>query len=171
MITRRTPGSPAATRAELDALPEEVTGEIVGGVLHTSPRPGGWRILVEPELSLDEDVLVPDIAGWRRARVPTLPDAAAFTIAPDWVCEVASPKTARLDRVVKMPVHARAGVAHLWLVDALAQTLEVFALTAGQWLRFAAHGGDERVRAAPFDAVEIDLARWWDRGEKSADAP
>ncbi len=184
---------PKHTRADLAGLSPNLVGELVAGVLYTSPRPairhaaaagvvgrdlggafhrrsgeggpGGWWILPEPELHLDDDVLVPDLAGWRRERVPTLPDAAAMTIAPDWVCEIVSPSTAKWDRAAKMPVYARSGVAHLWIVDPNARTLEVFVLHDGRWVVLAVHGDDERVRAKPFDAVELELAPWWDRGE------
>lgn len=190
MIARATPGT--ATRADLLALPAHVVGELVDGALYTSPRPavpharaagavsydllgpfdrghgdgpGGWWILVELELHLGDDILLPDVAGWRRDKMPVLPDTAAFTAAPDWVREVVSPSTGRLDRVVKMPRYARAGVSHLWLVEPVDRTLEVYGLDAtGRWVVLSTHGGDDRVRAAPFQAVEIDLSRWWDRG-------
>src|SRR5207249_2269272 len=91
-------------------------------------RPGGWWILFEPELHLGENVLVPDHAGWRRERMPLLPDVAAFTLAPDWVCEVISPSTAHIDRGRKLRAYAREQVAHLWFVDPLARTIEVYRL-------------------------------------------
>lgn len=115
----------------------------------------------EPELHLGADVLVPDLAGWRIERMPQVPNVAAFTLAPDWVCEVVSPSTARIDRVRKMRIYARERVPHLWLLDPLAQTLEVFRLAGEHWLRESAHSGDEVVRAQPFDAVELAINRWW----------
>jgi hypothetical protein len=149
-----------ATYADLLALPDRVVGEIVGGELYVSPRPaprhaaasagvggklwppfhdgnggpGGWWILGEPELHLGHDVVVPDLAGWRRVRMPALPDTAYFTITPDWICEVLSPGTARLDRHHKLDVYARAGVAHAWLIDPLARTLEALHLDSGRWV-------------------------------------
>lgn len=165
-------------------------GEIVGGTLHTSPRPspahavaasgvgsdlhqpfhrgrggpGGWWILPKPELHLEDDVLVPDLAGWRRARLPKMPETAFFELAPDWVCEVLSPSTSRLDRVSKLPRYAAAGVGHAWLVDPLAQTLEVYRRVGAAWLLVGTYGGDATVRPEPFEAVEVELSGWWDTG-------
>jgi Uma2 family endonuclease len=182
--------SPAKRRATYDDLlrvPDQKVGEIVDGDLHVSPRPasrhalaasrlgaelggpfdrgrggpGGWWILDEPELHLGEDVLVPDLAGWRRERLPEFPDTAAFTLAPDWVCEVVSPSTEGLDRAKKMPVYARERVAHLWLVNPLARTLEVYRLTEGRWVLLGTHEGEARVRVEPFDAVELELGGLW----------
>jgi hypothetical protein len=177
------------TRADLAGLPSNRVGELIAGVVYASPRPasrhalaasvvvhdllgpfhrghggggpGGWWIVVEPELALGDDVLVPDVAGWRRERMPAFPDVAAFALAPDWACEIVSPSTGRLDRVVKMPVYAAAGVRHLWVVDPLARTLEVYAAHDGRWLVSSAHADGDVVRAAPFDAVAIDLTAWW----------
>jgi Uma2 family endonuclease len=176
----------AATYADLLEVPPHRVAEIVDGDLHVSPRPasrhalassalggelapfqkdrggpGGWWILDEPELHFGGDVLVPDLAGWRRERMPEFPDTAAFTLAPDWVCEVASPSTERLDRAKKMPVYAREGVAFLWLVNPATRTLEAYRLSDGRWLLLATHAGSARFRAEPFDAVELDLAALW----------
>lgn len=179
-----------ATYDDLCAVPEPLVAEIVDGELFTSPRPairhalttsaiggqlfdhfnrppgdpdhpGGWWILDEPELHLGEDVLVPDVAGWRRSRMPTLPDVVGVVLAPDWVCEVISPSTGILDRRRKMPIYAREQVAYLWLVDPQARTLEIYRLDGGQWIAASTHAGPTRVHAAPFDAVDLDLARWW----------
>jgi Uma2 family endonuclease len=181
------PARRPATYADIAALPEHVVGEILNGELVVSPRPaprhadvssnlggtlippfrfgdggpGGWRILDEPELHLGEDVLVPDLAGWRLERMPVLPEEAYFTLAPDWVCEVLSPSTSRVDRTRKLPICARSAIPRLWLVDPGAQTLEVYGLDAGRWVLLSTHGGDETVRAVPFDAVAIDLKRLW----------
>lgn len=180
-------GRKPATYADLEALPANVVGEIVAGELYVSPRPavrhalvssvlggtltgpfhlgrggpGGWFILDEPELHLGEDVLVPDLAGWRRERMPRLPDTAAFELAPDWVCEVLSTSTASLDRNVKLPVYAREGVNHVWLVDAKARTLEVLRLEGGNYVPLALYEGTARVRAEPFEALELELALLW----------
>ena len=174
---------------QLLALPAHLVGEIIGGVLHTQPRPaarharaasvlgsdlggafdrgrggpGGWIILIEPELHLGKDILVPDLAGWRRTRMPELPDVAAFELAPDWVCEVVSPSTAALDRAEKLPRYAAAAVAHAWLVDPLALTLEVLRLDTGRWVLIGTHRDDARVRAEPFDAIELELSALWAR--------
>ena len=183
---------PARARSVYDEfleVPHHLVAEVVRGALITQPRPaarharaasrlgsalgpfdlggagapGGWIILIEPELHLGPDILVPDLAGWRRARMPELPDVAAFDLAPDWVCEVVSPSTAALDRADKLPIYARAGVAHAWLVDPLVQTLEVFKQDRGHWLLLATFKDHERVRAEPFDAIDLDLAALWAR--------
>jgi len=179
-----------ATYADLRKLPDHIVGELIDGELYASPRPaslhahaatqlstelvgpfgrgrggpGGWIFLVEPELHIVSQVLVPDLAGWRRERMPTLPDVVAFEMAPDWICEIVSPATGSLDRKRKVPYYARAGVAHLWLVDPAAQTLEVYRrLVSDSWQLLATHAETDRVRAEPFDAVEIELAALWAR--------
>jgi Uma2 family endonuclease len=130
--------------------------------------PGGWWIFDEPELHFPDpaepsepDVVVPDLAGWRRERMPELPETAYFTLAPDWICEVLSKSTENFDRDEKMPIYAREGVQHAWLIDPIARSLEVYALGRGRWKAPAVHRGDARVRAEPFDAVELDLAALW----------
>jgi Uma2 family endonuclease len=176
-----------ATYEDLLAVPDDKVAEIVDGELITSPRPGpshaiagsalsgslvppfqfgdggpgGWWILYEPELHLGEDVLVPDLAGWRKERMPSAPKQAYFTLSPDWVCEILSPTTARLDRIRKLPLYGAAQVRHAWLVDPIARTLEVFRLEEGRWVLLGAHGDVARVRVEPFDVVELDLSRWW----------
>jgi Uma2 family endonuclease len=124
--------------------------------------PGGWLILDEPELHFGNDVLVPDVAAWHRARLPALPADAYLTLAPDWVCEVLSASTEALDRGEKLRVYAREGVAHAWLIDPLRHTLEVLALERrGKWTERGVFEGRANVRAAPFDAVELDLGALW----------
>ncbi len=123
--------------------------------------PGGWWILDEPELHFGADVLVPDLAGWRRERMPQFPDAPWTELAPDWVCEVLSPGTRRLDLTDKRRLYAAAGVAHLWFVDPLARTLEAFALRDGAWALIAALKDDEDVQVPPFDAVTFPLSALW----------
>jgi Uma2 family endonuclease len=178
-----------ATYEDLCQAAENLVAELIDGELFTSPRPasphalatsaisqdlspfsrrpgqpdapGGWWILYEPELHFGDDVLVPDVAGWRRERMPAIPSVPFFELAPDWVCEVVSPSTGRLDRVKKMPLYARAGVAHLWLVDPLNRTLEVYRQEAEHWLVVATYGGEEVVSPEPFSAIPIELARWW----------
>lgn len=178
----------AATYEDILTLPEHLVGEILAGELHTQPRPaprharassalgftiggpfdgdiakpGGWWILDEPEVHLSGHVLVPDLAGWRRERLPALPETAWFELAPDWVCEVLSPGTARTDRAVKMPIYARLGVLHLWLVDPDARTLEVYARTPeARWLLLATFQEADAVSAPPFDAVTFRLSALW----------
>ncbi len=137
----------------------------VHGAFHRPPgdrgNPGGWWILMEPELHFHDDVLVPDQAGWRRETMPTLPSVAAFTQAPDWVCEVVSPSTGRIDRSRKMRIYACEGIEYLWLVDPLLRTIEVYRLRDGEWIVSMVHGGDAPARIAPFEAVELEVARWW----------
>lgn len=177
-----------ATYADLEAVPPHRVAELIEGELYVSPRPaiphavattellgelrgpfgrgqggpGGWRLLIEPELHLGEDVLVPDLAGWRRERMPRTPRTAALTLAPDWLCEVLSPSTRVLDRKAKLPVYARAGVRHVWLVDPDARTLEVFRLEGTHYLPLATHAGPIRLRAEPFEALEWELALLWE---------
>ena len=186
----RKPGSTPTPRATyqdvLDAPPHRVA-EIVDGTLHTHPRPaapharassvlgrkigspyddetdgpGGWWIIDEPELHLGEDILVPDLAGWRRERMPEYPDTAYFTLAPDWVCEVLSPSTRRLDLHGKRPIYAREGVGHLWLVDPTDHTLEAFELRDGHWVLIESAKDDEPVSIPPFDAITFSLGDLW----------
>lgn len=131
--------------------------------------PGGWWIVDEPELHFGEDVLVPDLAGWRRERLPEWPKAAFVNLAPDWVCEVLSPSTERLDRARKLPVYARESVGHVWLVNPAARTLEVYRRDKEGWLLLATHATDAIVRAEPFEAIELDLLKLW--GETRPSAP
>lgn len=182
------PAKRDARYEDLFDLPEHVVGEIIHGQLEVHPRPaprharaysalgftlggpfdggiggpGGWWILDEPELHLGLDVLVPDIAGWRRERLPALPDAAWFSLIPDWICEILSPSTARVDRVLKMPLYAREGLRHLWLVDPDLRTLEVYRLDGGgHWLLLAALQEDDAVTQPPFEALTFSLGQLW----------
>lgn len=178
------PSREPATYEDLLKVPSTLVAEILGGELHTHPRPaprhvlaasrlgvslggpfdfgtngpGGWVILDEPELHLGRDVVVPDLAGWRRERLPSLPETAYFETVPDWVCEIVSPSTVRVDRTIKRRIYADAGVAYLWFLDPDAQTLEVFALAAGQWLLVRSLGIGEDVSAPPFDAISFPLS-------------
>ena len=186
-MPRVPPFDRSATYEDLVKLPDHVVAEIVDGELHASPRPapahaiagssvggviigpygfgrggpGGWWILDEPELHLGPDVLVPDLAGWKRERMPQRPDTAYFPLAPDWVCEVLSPSTTRLDRTRKLGIYARELVAHAWLIDPLAETLEVFRLEGGRWSMLAALGGDAIARIEPFVEIDMELALLW----------
>jgi Uma2 family endonuclease len=174
-----------ATYDDLREVPDHFVAEMFDGDLYVSPRPalphanaasgllseirssfhhrkpGGWVILVEPELHFGRDVLVPDIAGWRRARLPDVPAEAYLSLAPDWICEVLSPSIEPLDRGKKLRIYAREGVGHAWLVDPLAHTLEVLSLDAGTWTHVGKYEGAARVRAAPFDAIELTLDALW----------
>jgi Uma2 family endonuclease len=179
-----------ATYDDLLKLPENLVGEIIDGELIASPRPGpahasaatgvsgqiwgpfhratgdsggpgGWWILSEPELHLHGDVLVPDVAGWRRERMAQLPKTAAFELPPDWVCEVLSPSTVRHDRLQKTKIYARERVGHLWLVEPLSRTLEVFRLEGDELREVNVFTGGDKVTVEPFALVELDLSRWW----------
>jgi Uma2 family endonuclease len=151
------------------AMPHASAASGIGGGLwnefHGPPgsgnKPGGWWIIFEPELHFGADVLVPDLAGWRRDRLPALRNVPYMTLAPDWACEVVSPSTGMIDRSRKMRIYAREGVAHLWLVDPLVRTLEIYRLESGRWIVASTFGGDDVVRAEPFDAIELALDRWW----------
>lgn len=177
-----------ATYEDLRALPETLVGELVEGELLASPRPstahsnvaggltdelrgpfqrgsggpGGWWLLYEPELHLGADVLVPDLAGWRRSRMPELPDAPFLELAPDWVCEILSPSTAGFDRVRKMPIYLREGVGFVWLIDPVARTVEAFRRSPdAQWVLVGNFAGDQTARIEPFEAIEFDLSALW----------
>ena len=181
------PAQQPATYEDLFDLPKNLVGEIVAGRLITHPRPapkharvysalggeiwspfdqgrngpGGWWILDEPELHLDYDILVPDLAGWRRSRMPKLPETAWFELPPDWVCEILSPSTARVDRAEKLPIYARHGVRHAWLVDPDLRTQEVFENRDGQWLLLTVLKDDAAVSQPPFDAISFSLSSLW----------
>jgi Uma2 family endonuclease len=177
-----------ATYDDLREVPDHFVAEMFTGDLYASPRPalpharvasvlaatligpfdqgrngpGGWLMLHEPELHFGNDVVVPDIAAWRRTRLPALPAAAYLTLAPDWVCEVLSPSTEALDRGEKLGVYAREGVAYAWLIDPSRQTLEVLALDERRrWAERGVLQGQDKVRAAPFDAIELELGAFW----------
>jgi Uma2 family endonuclease len=179
-----------ATYEDLEKVPDIMVAEIVDGELHASPRPaprhavttaglamvigppyhqgrggpGGWWILGEPELHFGKNVLVPDIAGWRRSRMPAVPETAYFTIPPDWICEVLSPSTAALDRAKKLGIYAREGIGYAWLVDPIARTLEVLRLENGRWTLLGVHAGAEVVRAEPFVEIDLELGALWADG-------
>jgi len=181
------PAKKGATYGDLYSIPENMTGEIIAGDLYVSPRPsrkhtnaastlgselipayrfgrggpGGWIIIIEPEVGLEEDILVPDLAGWKIDRFPAEEQHNWISIAPDWVCELLSPGTIWQDKIKKMPLYARHGVRHLWLIDPLQKTLDVYRLESGKWLTLGVHGENEKVRAEPFQEVEIDLNHLW----------
>lgn len=183
-----------ASRADLDALPETRVGELIGGVLYSMARPhpahqsagtvlggelngpfqrgrggpGGWWIVAEPAIAfpaLDVEEVVPDVAGWRRTRMPTLPGESPIGVVPDWVCEILSPSTRRHDQRIKRPLYAAAGVGWMWLVDVDARTLVVSRNEHGRWVELGVWADDERVRAEPFESHELALGDLWDTGE------
>ena len=177
-----------ATYDDLLRVPEHLVAEIIDGELYTSPRPamphalaagslfsdlhpafhrgrggpGGWWIVFEPELHLADDILVPDLAGWRREHMPAAPRGPWTDVAPDWVCEALSPGTERLDRYKKLPIYAREDVSFAWIIDANLQAFEALRLENGRWSRIAQYLGNEVIRVEPFDAIEIDLANVWE---------
>ncbi len=177
-----------ATYADVLAAPEHMVAEVIDGelLLHSRPAkphtaaatalgeelgppfkrgrggPGGWILLFEPELHLGEDIIVPDLGGWRRERMPVITtEEPFFRLSPDWACEVLSPSTERMDRRRKLAIYRRESVPHVWLVNPLSRTLEVLELTGEHYAIVAVHAGDEKVRARPFDAIELDLAILW----------
>ncbi len=179
--------TPRATYQDvLDAPPHKVA-EVIEGVLHTMPRPavrharagsglgvhiggpfdydrngpGGWWILCEPELHLGEDIVVPDLAGWRRSRLPKLPDSAYFEMVPDWVCEILSPSTRAIDLGPKKEIYAREGARHLWFVDPDAHFIEAFELQVGAWASCGKCEGNDTVALPPFDSVSFRLGTLW----------
>lgn len=180
-----------ATEDDLREVPDTMVGELVDGELFATPRPssshayatqnlgyelmgpfgrgrggpGGWHLLTEPELRLGENTLVPDLAGWRTERMPTVPSVPFFVLAPDWVCEILSPSTHRLDRMRKMPAYLRAGVRHVWLVDPLQRVIEAFRSDGSAWVLVGNFVGDETARIEPFDAVELNVAVLWLPGQ------
>jgi Uma2 family endonuclease len=176
-----------ATYQDVLDAPEHLVAEIINGELRLSPRPagphagatsalgyllgppfsfgkggpGGWIILFEPELHFGRQVVVPDLAGWRRERLPSISEDAFFTLAPDWLCETLSPSTRKMDRAEKLPIYAAAGVQYVWFLDPRDRTLEVLRLHEGKWLQLGVHKDDETVRAEPFEAIAIELGSIW----------
>ena len=177
-----------ATYEDLFSIAENMTGEIIDGELIVTPRPsrkhvytasaleievgspyqfgrgggpGGWIILLEPEIMLGENILVPDLAGWRRERFPGAEETNWISAPPDWVCEVLSPSTLRVDKVRKMPLYAQYGVQYFWLIDPLAKTLDIFSNKSGTWVVEGFFSNDDKVRAEPFKEVEIELSNLW----------
>ena len=176
-----------ATYADIEALPPNMVGEIVHGVLHAHPRPaprhgvaavalgaeisvpfgrgsggpGGWIFLVEPELHLGPHVVVPDLAGWKKERLTPFPTTSFIETPPDWLAEILSPSTQAIDRTDKLGVYAEFGVKHCWYVDPIARTLEVFALSGGKWLLAATFKNAEPVAAPPFEVHSFPLDVLW----------
>ncbi len=183
------PARKDATYEDVLAAPAHMIAQVIDGELVLQPRPaslhaaaataltaeieppfrrgrggpGGWIVLFEPEVHLGDEILVPDLAAWRRERMPEIPDAAWFSLSPDWVCEVTSPSTASVDRVRKSRIYARQEVRHLWFVDPGSRVLEVWRLDGETYRLVLAAADAEKVRAEPFDAIELDLSVLWAR--------
>lgn len=176
------------TIADLEALPSGVKGEIIDGVMYTMTRPrgphqrlglgigadlrdpfdrgrggpGGWWILPEPGIELlNTPEISPDVAGWRRERLPNLPSDAAITVVPDWVCEILSPTTRRHNLLIKKPYYASVGVLFHWIVDLEARTVTAYRLENGRWSELRVWGDERDARIEPFEAVALDVASWW----------
>ena len=181
------PARRQASYEDVLRAPEHVVAEVLNGDLYTSPRPagphaeaasvlgmnlggafhrgrggpGGWIILFEPELHLGRDILVPDLAGWLRSRLPAVPPTSFLELAPDWACEVVSPGSERIDRERKLPIYARERVSHVWLVDPLERMVEVYRLDGDGYRLVVTRGGTDTVRLEPFGAVELELEALW----------
>jgi Uma2 family endonuclease len=181
------PARRRATYEDILSAPADVVAEVLDGTLYAHPRPdgphaeaqsvlgmdlgsafhrghggpGGWTILFEPELHLGPDIVVPDLAGWHRERLPAVPDAPFFELAPDWACEVLSPTTALVDRRQKLPIYARESVGHLWLVDPRARLIEVLRLDGETYRLVATHGETAHARIEPFEAIALELGALW----------
>ncbi|MBF0102744.1 MAG: Uma2 family endonuclease [Desulfobacterales bacterium] len=174
---------------DLYSIPNSMIGQIIDGDLIAMPRPtyrhsnvvsaledeigpsyrrgrngpGGWIILFEPEIQFGKNILVPDLAGWKKEHLPSPPETNWCEVSPDWVCEVLSPSTIRIDRIKKMNIYAAYNVPYVWLIHPIDKTFEVFKLEHGRWILLSIHGENDKVRAEPFQEVEIDLnTLWWD---------
>ncbi len=176
-----------ATYDDLHNIPENSVGQLIDGELFVTPRPsrkhiytastldmrigtpfqfgeggpGGWVILVEPEIALGDNILVPDLAGWKKEHFPVSEETNWISVVPAWVCEILSPGTIRTDKARKMPLYAQHGISHLWIIDPIARTLDVFQLESGRWIVMGTFLEDDKVRAEPFHEIEIDLGNLW----------
>ncbi len=181
------PAKKRATYEDLYGIPENMTGEILDGELIVHPRPsrthihassvlggkinppyqfgsggpGGWIILVEPEIQLDEHIMVPDLAGWKKERFIWEEDQNPISVTPDWICEILSPSTCRPDKMKKMPIYADHGVGYLWPLDPIAKILDTYRLKLNGWIPLARFRGDDKVRSEPFQEIEFDLGDLW----------
>lgn len=182
------PARKLPTMDDLYALPREIKGEIIEDVLYTFPRPrarhqrtilemgtdlggsfqrgrggpGGWWILPEPGIELpNTPEISPDLAGWRRERLPELPEDEPLRVVPDWVCEILSPSTRRHNLLIKKPYYAKIGVPYHWIVDREARTVAAYRLESGRWLELGLYGDETEARIEPFDQVPLDVSAWW----------
>ncbi len=180
-----------ADYADLYSIPENMIGEIIDGELYAMPRPsprhcntasslgiiigyyykigmnggiGGWWILDKPGIhfsDLKEDIMVPDISGWKKEKMPELPAETYFSVTPDWICEILSPATAAHDRKKKLPKYAKFGVSYFWIVDPANRTVEILKLKNGEYSVSAVYCEDDKMKAEPFTEILIDLKNIW----------
>ena len=182
------PAQNVATYEDLFNIPENMIGEIVDGELIVTPRPsrkhvicatalgatvtppyqfgqgggpGGWIFAIEPEIGLGDHIMVPDLAGWKRERFPVEEDHNWISAAPDWVCEILSPSTFRTEKIKKIAIYARHGIGHVWLIDPVAMTMDVFGLESGKWVLLGSFADNDKVRIEPFQEIEINLGDLW----------
>jgi Uma2 family endonuclease len=196
MADKQPPPKRPATYQDVIDAPEHMVAEILDGELFLSPRPaprhayvtsvltsvvlpafslgqdgpGSWLIFVEPELHIGPDVVVPDLAGWKRERMPRLPKEAFFSKAPDWACEVLSPSTEKIDRRRKLRIYARERVEYLWLINPVTRAVEARRRQGSGWFEPVVYGDDDIVRLEPFEGIELDLSCLWAEVETSANA-
>lgn len=173
-----------ATYADLAAVPPHLVAEIIDGALHTHPRPvlrhgsasnalsflltgpfqfgrggpGGWTFIDEPELHLGPHIVVPDLAGWRKERMPVVPDRPWIDLVPDWVCEILSPSTEATDRGAKRRIYATYGLRHYWLLSVSQRQLEAYELRDGAFALVDTFEDGADVAAPPFEAAPFSLA-------------
>ena len=176
--------SKEATYADLEGVPPHLVAEILDGVLYTHPRPvarhgaasfalantlggpfqfgrggpGGWTFIDEPELHLGPHVVVPDLAGWRKERMPFVPDVAFIDFVPDWICEILSPSTENNDRGRKRRIYATYGLLHYWLLSVPKRQLEAYELRDGKFVLLETFEDGANVDAPPFTAVPFPLS-------------
>lgn len=187
-----------ATYADLEAVPPNMVAEILYGALVTHPHPvprhgtatfaasaviggpfqfgtngpGGWVFADEPELHLGPHVVVPDLAGWKRERLPPAAVSKAFIeVAPDWVLETLSPSTEKYDRGEKRRIYSEFGVRHLWHLDPRVRCLEAFTLVAGHWQLDGTWFDADEVCAEPFAAITFSLGLLWPFDDLSVPVP
>jgi Uma2 family endonuclease len=192
------PNKRRATYEDLEAVPEGLKAEIIDGELHIYQHPasghqlaasilvqllgpplqlakrgpGSWWIIHEPWVEFGKgNIFRPDLAGWRRERMPSYIDVNVITLAPDWVCEVHSPSTVKVDRGRKLQFYAQHGVTHAWYIDPLDRWVEIYELQDARLVMCATYGGNERIRAVPFESVEIPLAYLWGETPAPAERP
>ncbi len=180
---------------QAEALPDPLVGEVIAGALYTmgrpspahasveegliidlregrrggGPPPSGWYFKIEVEVRFPSDEkVVPDVAGWREARIEGHRNDNPIRVVPDWVCEVLSDSMRKKDLGVKRDLYARQGVGHLWLVEPEEHRLEAFSLDEqGRWVLLGSYFEDAVVDVAPFLGVPMAIGRWWLETERA----